>query len=143
MKLNHIQIQGFNAHFPIVHQIFGFNIIEMQFVIYFPDITYGFYRTYAKTYGLDMEEIPVKDDFSIDINDYMELKGDIVFANPNNPTGLTIPVDDIERLVKANLERMVIIDEAYAMNTLGSTMMPISMLITLPFFMYLCRSWLC
>ena len=36
--------------------------------IYFPDITYGFYRTYAKTYGLDMEEIPVKDDFSIDIN---------------------------------------------------------------------------
>ena len=73
----------------------------------------------------------------------MELKGDIVFANPNNPTGLTIPVDDIERLVKANPERMVIIDEAYAMNTLGSTMMPISMLITLPFFMYLCRSWLC
>ena len=64
--------------------------------IYFPDITYGFYRTYAKTYGLDMEEIPVKDDFSIDINDYMNLEGDIIFANPNNPTGLTVPVADIE-----------------------------------------------
>ena len=68
--------------------------------IYFPDITYGFYRTYAKTYGLDMEEIPVKEDFSIDIEDYMDLDGDIIFANPNNPTGLTIPVADIERLVR-------------------------------------------
>ncbi len=93
--------------------------------IYFPDITYGFYRTYAKTYGLDMEEIPVKDDFSIDINDYMDLKGDIVFANPNNPTGLTIPVDDIERLVKANPERMVIIDEAYA-DYSGETCLPLA-----------------
>lgn len=81
--------------------------------IYFPDITYGFYRTYAKAYGLDMEEIPVKEDFSIDINDYMELDGDIIFANPNNPTGLMVPVADIERLVKADPNRMVIIDEAY------------------------------
>ncbi|MGN0141047.1 MAG: histidinol-phosphate transaminase [Roseburia sp.] len=82
--------------------------------INFPDITYGFYRTYAKTYRLDMREIPVKEDFSIDINDYMGLDGDIIFANPNNPTGLAVPVADIERLVKANPERMVVVDEAYA-----------------------------
>lgn len=81
--------------------------------IYFPDITYGFYRTYAKTYRLDMVEIPVKEDFSIDIEDYMDVDGDIIFANPNNPTGLMVSVADIERLVKANPERMVIIDEAY------------------------------
>lgn len=81
--------------------------------IYFPDITYGFYRTYAKTYRLDMVEIPVKEDLSIDIEDYMDVDGDIIFANPNNPTGLMVPVKDIERLVKANPERMVIIDEAY------------------------------
>lgn len=82
--------------------------------IYFPDITYGFYRTYAKTYRLDMCEIQVKEDFTIDIEDYMELEGDIVFANPNNPTGRVIPVADIERLVQKNPERMIIIDEAYA-----------------------------
>lgn len=81
--------------------------------IYFPDITYGFYRTYAKTYRLDMVEIPVKEDLSIDISDYMEVKGDIVFANPNNPTGLMIPVSDIEKLVQYDSKRMVIIDEAY------------------------------
>lgn len=81
--------------------------------IYFPDITYGFYRTYAKTYRLDMVEIPVKEDLSIDIDDYMNVKGDIIFANPNNPTGLMIPIKDIERLVKADAKRMVIIDEAY------------------------------
>ena len=93
--------------------------------IYFPDITYGFYRTYAKTYGLDMEEIPVRDDFSIDIEDYMDLKGDIIFANPNNPTGMTVSIADIERLVKANPERMVIIDEAYA-DYSGETCLPLA-----------------
>lgn len=81
--------------------------------ICFPDITYGFYRTYAKTYRLDMMEIPVKEDLGIDIEDYMDVDGDIIFANPNNPTGLMIPVKDIERLVKVNPNRMVIIDEAY------------------------------
>ncbi|MGN0374245.1 MAG: histidinol-phosphate transaminase [Butyrivibrio sp.] len=81
--------------------------------IFFPDITYGFYHTYAKTYRLEMEEIPVKDDLSIDIEDYMDVDGDIILANPNNPTGLMIPVADIERLVKRNPNRMVIIDEAY------------------------------
>lgn len=44
----------------------------------------------------------------------MDLEGDIIFANPNNPTGLMIPVADIERLVQKNPERMIIIDEAYA-----------------------------
>jgi histidinol-phosphate aminotransferase len=93
--------------------------------IYFPDITYGFYRTYAKTYGLDMEEIPVKDDFSIDINDYMDLEGDIIFANPNNPTGKAIPIADIEKLVKKNPKRMVIVDEAYA-DYWGETCLPLA-----------------
>ena len=92
--------------------------------IYFPDITYSFYRTYAKTFGLDMEEVPVKEDFSIDIDDYMDLQGDIIFANPNNPTGLAVPTADIERLVKANPERMVIIDEAYA-DYSGETCLPL------------------
>lgn len=82
--------------------------------IFFPDVTYGFYHTYAKTYRLDMVEVPVKEDFSIDIEEYMDVDGDIIFANPNNPTGMTIPVKDIERLVRANPRRMVIIDEAYA-----------------------------
>lgn len=81
--------------------------------IYFPDITYGFYRTYAKTYRLDMVEIPVKEDLSIDIEDYMDVDGDIIFANPNNPTGMMIPSRDIERLVAAKPDRMVIVDEAY------------------------------
>jgi histidinol-phosphate aminotransferase len=72
-----------------------------------------------------MEEIPVKDDFSIDINDYMDLKGDIIFANPNNPTGRAIPIEDIEKLVKKNPERMVIVDEAYA-DYWGETCLPLA-----------------
>ena len=81
--------------------------------IYFPDITYGFYRTYAKTYGLDMEEIPVKDDFSIDIDDYMDLDGDIIFANPNNPTGHSITLSEMKKISEAFKDIPVIFDEAY------------------------------
>ncbi|MCR5546155.1 MAG: histidinol-phosphate transaminase [Lachnospiraceae bacterium] len=92
--------------------------------IYFPDITYGFYRTYAKTYGLDMEEIPVKEDYSVDLKDYMDLKGDIILANPNNPTGLSNTMEDIEALVAKDPERMVIIDEAYA-DYSGETALPL------------------
>lgn len=81
--------------------------------IAFPDITYDFYRTYATTYGLDFKQFPVNDDFTINVDDYVNYDGDVVLANPNNPTGLAISVDDIERIVKKNPERMVIIDEAY------------------------------
>lgn len=79
----------------------------------FPDITYDFYRTYAKTYHLDYEQIPLKDDLSIDVEDYINTDKDVILANPNNPTGKDISVADIERIVKKDQKRMVIIDEAY------------------------------
>ncbi|WP_455716738.1 histidinol-phosphate transaminase [Anaerosporobacter sp.] len=79
----------------------------------FPDLTYDFYRTYAQTYGLDYEQIPLKEDLSINVEDYVESERDVLLANPNNPTGKAISVDDIERIVAKNPKRMVIIDEAY------------------------------
>ncbi len=81
--------------------------------ICFPDITYDFYRIYAKAYRLDYEQIPLRDDFTLDIEPYIESDRDVIIANPNNPTGLAIQVSEIERLVASNKNRMVIIDEAY------------------------------
>lgn len=81
--------------------------------ICFPDITYDFYRIYSKAYRLDYEQIPLRDDFTLDIEPYIESDRDVIIANPNNPTGLAIPVADIERLVASKKDRMVIIDEAY------------------------------
>ena len=77
------------------------------------DITYGFYKVYAKLHGVESKVIPLKDDFSIDVDDFIKEQGTVIIANPNAPTGLLLSLEQIERLVKSNTERVVIIDEAY------------------------------
>lgn len=81
--------------------------------ICFPDITYYFYRVYAKTYGLNMLEIPLREDFTINVDDYIHTEHHVIIANPNAPTGYKISTDEIEKILKVKNERLVIIDEAY------------------------------
>ncbi len=79
----------------------------------FADITYGFYKVFAEINRLPTKIIPLKNDFTIDIDDYINAEGTVFIANPNAPTGILLPLSDIERLVKSNPKRMVVIDEAY------------------------------
>ena len=58
-------------------------------------------------------EIPLKDDFSLDYRDYLGIEEHVLIANPNAPTGVCIPVWQIEEIVRSNPDRVVIIDEAY------------------------------
>lgn len=81
--------------------------------VLFPDITYGFYPVYAELVGADAEIIPLEADFSIDINKYMGNRGMVVIANPNAPTGMALPLADIEKIVAANPDNVVLVDEAY------------------------------
>ena len=79
----------------------------------FPDISYGFYPVFAQINKVPYKEIPLKEDLSIDTSDYRETGNTIYIANPNAPTGLTLPVSTIEELVKSHPDDVVVIDEAY------------------------------
>lgn len=81
--------------------------------IAFPDISYGFYKVYGGLYGINYTQIPLKSDFTINVDDYCNIDKNIVIANPNAPTGISITVRDIEKILITNPTNIVLIDEAY------------------------------
>ncbi|MDR1887834.1 MAG: histidinol-phosphate transaminase [Zoogloeaceae bacterium] len=82
--------------------------------ILLPDVTYSFYPVYCGLYDIAFETIPVDRDFAIRVEDYQgRANGGIIFPNPNAPTGRALPLIDIERVVRANPQSVVVIDEAY------------------------------
>ena len=78
-----------------------------------PEITYSFYPVYCNLYNIKNVEIPLKEDYTINIEDYMIKNNGIVIANPNAPTGLALSKNEIEKIVKNNKDSVVLIDEAY------------------------------
>lgn len=83
----------------------------------FPDITYSFYPVYCGLYGIEYETVPLSADFSINVDDYLPgasgQAGAIIFPNPNAPTGRALSLADVERIVAANPDAVVVVDEAY------------------------------
>ena len=79
----------------------------------FPDITYGFYPVFAELNGIEYTQIPLLEDFSVQVEDYIGLNKTIFIANPNAPTGKALPLSDIERIVAGNPDNVVVVDEAY------------------------------
>lgn len=82
--------------------------------ILFPDITYSFYDVWADLFRIPYERLPLDEDFRIRTEDYTDREcGGIVIANPNAPTGILLSLSEVERIVSANRDVVVIVDEAY------------------------------
>lgn len=81
--------------------------------ILFPDITYSFYPVWAGLFGVPYETVPLDREFRIRPEDYRRENGGIIFPNPNAPTGLFLPLDQVEEILKNNPDSVVIVDEAY------------------------------
>ena len=79
----------------------------------FPDITYSFYPVYCRLYDIAFETVPLRDDFSIAVDDYARPAGGIILPNPNAPTGRAMPLAEVRRLLEAHRDIAVVIDEAY------------------------------
>ncbi|WP_312419635.1 histidinol-phosphate transaminase [Shinella sp.] len=88
-------------------------LLKHEKPLLYPDITYSFYPTYCRLFGIAAEEIALKDDFTVDLKDYERPCGAIIIANPNAPTGIGLPLSAIEALVAAHPDQPVVIDEAY------------------------------
>lgn len=78
----------------------------------FPEITYSFYPVYCNLFEVNCKAESNEDDFSVDIEKLSGGQGAII-ANPNAPTSLSLPLEKIERLLKLNEGKPVIVDEAY------------------------------
>lgn len=78
-----------------------------------PDISYSFYPVYAETFGVELVQIPLRADFSIESDDYRQPCGGIIVANPNAPTGMLLSLEAIKKLAGEHPNAVVVIDEAY------------------------------
>ena len=79
----------------------------------FADLTYSFYPVFCDLYHIKANVIPLGEDFSLNPRDYYGLGQTIVIANPNAPTGLALSREEMEGIVKANPDSVVVVDEAY------------------------------
>jgi histidinol-phosphate aminotransferase len=82
-----------------------------------PDVSYSFYPVYCQLYGIPFVQLPLGDEFALNVDDYLtscrQRNGGVVIANPNAPTGRLLPLPEIRRLVEGCQHSVVVVDEAY------------------------------
>lgn len=78
-----------------------------------PDVTYGFYPVFCQLFGIKYIPVPLDDNFCIKVDDYKDIQDNVIIANPNAQTGICLGLDEIEKLVCQNKNRLVVVDEAY------------------------------
>lgn len=79
----------------------------------FADLTYGFYPALCGLYGIPFKVVPLEEDFTLNIEPYKNCGNNVIIANPNAPTGMSLPLSAIEEVAASNPDRVVMVDEAY------------------------------
>ena len=81
--------------------------------VFFPDITYSFYKVWADLYRIPYECKKVDENFHIIKEDYYSENGGVIFPNPNAPTSIYEDLEFVEDIIRHNQDVIVIVDEAY------------------------------
>lgn len=97
------------------------DVIAMSFLtffnsdkpILFPDVSYSFYEVWADLFRIPYERPMLDANFNINPDHYIKENGGIIFPNPNAPTGVYMELDSVKKILDANRDVIVIVDEAY------------------------------
>jgi histidinol-phosphate aminotransferase len=81
--------------------------------ILMPTISYSFYKVYCRLFGIEARLVPLDEGMRVDPARYTEPCGGVVIANPNAPTGIALSLAEVESILRAQPDRVVLIDEAY------------------------------
>ncbi len=98
----------------LAHAFFAF--FQQGCPLLMPDISYSFYKVYCGLYGIAARTVPLREDMQLNVADYAapdQAVAGVVLANPNAPTGIGLPLADIETLLQMHPNRVVLVDEAY------------------------------
>lgn len=96
-------------------QTFWEKAVNTDKKVLLPEISYSFYPVYSDFYDVAIRKVPLREGFAIDADDYCSCpNAGIAIANPNAPTSRVISQDDIRKILSANPDSVVLIDEAYA-----------------------------
>jgi len=99
----------------LAHAFFAF--FQHGCPLLMPDISYSFYKVYCGLYDIPVEQVPLTLDMRLDVSAYARGEGasvaGVVIANPNAPTGVGLPLQQVEQLLKLHPKRVVLVDEAY------------------------------
>lgn len=101
-----------NGSDEVLAHIFKAFFLQDEPILY-PDITYSFYPVYSQFLAQKQKEIPLNENFEIDVRDYTQPNGGVIITNPNAPTSIALSLAEIEQVLQANPDRVVVIDEAY------------------------------
>lgn len=96
----------------LAHAFFAF--FRQPAPLLMADVTYAFYQVYCRLYGIAPDLVPLDDRLRIRVADYAgRSAGGVVLCNPNAPTGVALPLADVEALLRSHPDCVVLVDEAY------------------------------